>query len=153
MNRNSGFALNTSRMRVVVGIVVEVLMHAAVLDEHEVARLPVEALAVVDVVAAPLEHVEHGAVHMSVLLAVGAGRVDLDMRLDRLGDAAASGLMTCLPKTAGHPSTARFLMNRRAVARAALGEVAVGAFSARTKVRFFVQRSQISSSSWVWSGG
>ena len=42
MNRNSGFALNTSRIASFVGIVVEVLMHAAVLDDHHVAGLPLE---------------------------------------------------------------------------------------------------------------
>src|SRR6185312_17085389 len=67
-------------------IVVEVLMDAAVLDDHHVAGLPGDVLAVVHVVAAALEHVEHGAVQVAVLLSVGARRVDLDMGLDRLRD-------------------------------------------------------------------
>src|SRR5262245_24609300 len=72
--------------RLVLGVVIEVLVHAAVLHEHHVAGLPGNVPAVMDVVAASLEHVEAGAVEMAVLLAIGAGRVDLDMRLDRLGD-------------------------------------------------------------------
>src|SRR5487761_136545 len=78
--------LERQQVRVVVGIVVEMLVHAAVLDQHEVARLPVEPLAVVDVVAATLEHVEHGAVHVSMLLSMSARCVDLDVGLDRLRD-------------------------------------------------------------------
>ena len=62
------------------------LMHAAVLDEHDVARLPRNMPAVMDVVAAALEDIEHGAVQMPVLLAVGARRIGLDMGLDRLRD-------------------------------------------------------------------
>ena len=73
MNRNSGFALNTSRIASSFRIVVEVLVHAAVLDEHDVAGLPVDVPAVMDVVAVALEHVEHRAVEMAVLLAGGAG--------------------------------------------------------------------------------
>src|SRR5215813_6594486 len=80
------FGLEHQQDRLVLGVVVEVLVHAAVLHEHDVAGLPWDVPAVVDVVAAPLEHVEAGAVEMAVLLPVRAGCVDLDMRLDRLGD-------------------------------------------------------------------
>ncbi len=37
-----------------------------------------------DVVTAALEHVEHGAVEVPVLLAIGAGRIAFDVGLDRL---------------------------------------------------------------------
>src|ERR1700730_17960143 len=62
------------------------LMYASALDNHDLARLPVDAPAVVNIVAATLEHVKAGTVQMAVLLAVGARGIDLDMRLDRLHD-------------------------------------------------------------------
>ena len=83
--------------RLVVGVVVEVLMDAAVLDDHDVAGLPVDAAAVMDVMAAAFEHIEHGAVQVAVLLAVGAGRIGLDMRLDRLRDGRRLRIDECLP--------------------------------------------------------
>src|SRR5262249_32117866 len=52
------FRLEHQQDRLVLGIIVEVLMHAAVLDDHDVAGLPVDAAAVVDVVAAALDHVK-----------------------------------------------------------------------------------------------
>src|SRR5262249_53435765 len=57
-----------------------------VLHDHDVARLPRDVAAVVHVVAAALEHVEHRAVEVAMLLAVGARRIGLDMRLQRLDD-------------------------------------------------------------------
>src|SRR6266446_628789 len=60
------------------------LVHTGALDDHHVARFPVDAAAVMDVVAAAFEHVEHGAVEVPVLLAVGAGCVAFDVGLDRL---------------------------------------------------------------------
>src|SRR5262249_9943310 len=84
------FGLENQQDRFVVGIVVEVLVHASALHDHHVARLPVDPAAIVDVVAAPLEHVEHRAVEMAVLLPVGAGRIALDMGLDRLNDVGRS---------------------------------------------------------------
>src|SRR5262249_48872726 len=68
----------------VVGVVVEMLMYARAFDDHDIARLPLDAAAVMDIVTAALEHIEHGAVEMPMLLAVGAGRIAFDMGLDRL---------------------------------------------------------------------
>ena len=89
--------LHHQQDRLVVGIVVEMLMDAAILDDHHVAGLPLDAPPVMHVMAVALEDLEHGAVHMAVLLAEGAGAIGLDMRLDRLRDHRACGLMTCLP--------------------------------------------------------
>ena len=86
MNRNSGFALNTNRMAGFLLVVVEVLMHAGVLHQHHVAGLPFHVAAVVHVVAVALEHVEHRAVEMAVLLAGVERRVALDVQFDRLHD-------------------------------------------------------------------
>src|ERR1019366_9803715 len=61
-------------------------MHAAILDNHDVTGLPIDPFAVMDVMAAAFEDVEHGAVQVTVLLPVSARCIDLDMRLDRLGD-------------------------------------------------------------------
>ena len=72
--------------RLFLRIVVEVLVDAAVLDDHHVARLPGNVPAVVHVMAAALEYVEHRAVEVAVLLAVGTRRIGLDMRLHRLDD-------------------------------------------------------------------
>src|SRR5262245_50364285 len=60
------------------------LVHARAFHDHHVARFPVDAAAVVDVMAAAFEYIEYGAVEMPVLLAVGAGRVAFDVGLDRL---------------------------------------------------------------------
>ena len=78
--------LEHQQHRLFVRRVVEVLMHAAVLDQHHVAGLPRNMAAVVHVMAVALEHVEHRAVEMAVLLAGGARRVGLDVRFDRLRD-------------------------------------------------------------------
>src|SRR3984957_1511998 len=108
--------------------VVEVLMHAAVLDQHHVAGLPFDPPPVVHVVAVPLEHVEHRAVEMAVLLAAGLGRVSLDMGLDRLDDggglraddALAVHLRPTLPGHVGGGIDPRLIHQR-------LVKVAVGA--------------------------
>jgi hypothetical protein len=65
--------------RLLLGIVVEMLVHAAVLDDHHIAGFPRNVAAIVHVVAPALEHVEHRAVEMPVLLAVGARGIGLDM--------------------------------------------------------------------------
>src|SRR5215472_8554859 len=54
---------------ILVLVVIEMLVHAAVLDQHHVAGLPFDVAAVMDVVAVALEHVEHRAIEMTVLLA------------------------------------------------------------------------------------
>ena len=72
--------------RLVFRIVVQMLVDAGVLDDEGIARFSVEALAVMDVVAFALQHIENGAIHMTVALAVAAGREAVDMGLDRLGN-------------------------------------------------------------------
>ncbi len=67
-------------------IVVQVLMHAGVFDDQRVARLPIEAAAVMDIVALAFEHIEYGAVHMAVPLAVTARREAVDVAFDGLCD-------------------------------------------------------------------
>ena len=52
--------------RLVLRVVVEMLVDAGVLDDQRVAGFPVEAAAVMDVVALALEHIEDGAVHVAV---------------------------------------------------------------------------------------
>src|SRR6185437_11448711 len=76
--------LHDEEDRLVVGIVVEMLMNAAILDDHHIARLPVDAAPIMHVVAIAFQHIEHGAVHMPVLLPEGAWPIGLDMRFDRL---------------------------------------------------------------------
>src|SRR5262249_24978663 len=49
-----------------------------------VAGLPRNMTAVVHVVAVALEYIEHRAVEVAVLLPIGAGRIGLNVRLDRL---------------------------------------------------------------------
>jgi hypothetical protein len=49
---------------------------------RDVAGLPIDAPPVMDIVAAPLDDVEHGAVQMPVLLAVRTRPVSLDMGFD-----------------------------------------------------------------------
>src|SRR4051794_31238462 len=96
------------------------LMHAAVLDDHHIAGLPGNMPAVMDVMAAALDHVEHRAVEMPVLLPVSARRVDLDMRLDRLrhvgvrraDDVLAVELRAALPWTFARRIDARLLHQR-----------------------------------------
>src|SRR3981189_3558843 len=57
--------------------VIEVLMHAAVLDQHHVAGLPGNLAAVVDVIVVALQDIEHRAVEVAMLLTAGLGRVGL----------------------------------------------------------------------------
>ena len=60
------------------------LVHAAVLDDQRIAGFPWKRTAVMHVVALALQHEEHRAVHMAVLLAVAAGGKALHMGFDRL---------------------------------------------------------------------
>src|SRR5262249_16398462 len=127
--QEQGLRLEHQQDRLVLGVVVEVLVHAAVLDEHHVTGLPRNVAAVVHVVAAALEHVEAGAVEVAVLLAVGARRVDLDVGLDRLGDVGvlrADGVLAVLAGTALPRHVGRRVDPRRL--EQLLVEVAVGAF-------------------------
>ena len=52
---------------------IEVLMHASVFHEHHIARAPLETLAIVNIIAAPLENIEDGTVEMPMLLAGSLG--------------------------------------------------------------------------------
>src|SRR4051812_5216295 len=66
-------------------------MHAAGFDDHDVAGLPIDAAAVMNVIAAPFDDEEHGAVQMAVLLAEGTGTIGFDMRLDGLANRCRAG--------------------------------------------------------------
>ena len=129
MNRNSGLALNTSRIASSFGIVVEMLVDAAVLDDHHVAGLPGNVPAVVHVVAAALEHVEHRAVEVAVLLAVGAGRIGLDVRFHRLDDGGGLRADDALAELAGAALPRHLLRGIDALLlEQRLVEMAIGAF-------------------------
>src|SRR5215471_2346019 len=112
-----------------VGIVVEVLMHATVLDDHHIASLPRDVAAVVYVVAAALEHVEHRAVEVAVLLAEGARRVGLDVRFHRLDDGGGLRADHALAELAG-PALPRHLVRGidALLFEQRLVEMAIGAF-------------------------
>jgi len=60
------------------------LVHAAVLDDQCVASLPVMALAVMHIMALALQHEEHRAIHVAMLLTVTSGRVHVEISFDRL---------------------------------------------------------------------
>src|SRR5271156_3439254 len=49
-------------------VIVEVLVHAGILDQHDVTGLPLHITAVMHVMAVALEYVEHRAVEMAVFL-------------------------------------------------------------------------------------
>src|SRR6185503_13721751 len=68
-----GLGLDDERARGPGGARVEVLVHAVVVHDGDVARLPVVADAVVDLVALAVEDVEGGLVYVAVLLALPAG--------------------------------------------------------------------------------
>src|SRR5262249_43702531 len=70
---------------------VEVLVHAIVMHDRDIAGLPVVARAVVDFVARAIENVEGGLVHMAVLLSLCARGIFLEVKVQRLG-AAVLGL-------------------------------------------------------------
>src|SRR5262249_59664362 len=92
-------------------------------------RLPRNVPAVVHVMAAALEHVEHRAVEMTVLLAVGARRIGLDMRLHRLNDRGGLRTDDALAELAGAALPGHLLRRVDALLlEQRLVEVAVGAF-------------------------
>src|SRR5262249_29799644 len=70
---------------------VEVLVHAIVMHDRDVAGLPVVARAVVDFVARAIEHVEGRLVYMAVLLSLCTASIFFEMNVERLG-AAVLGL-------------------------------------------------------------
>ena len=121
--------LEHQQHRFVFRIVVEVLMHAPRFDDHDVAGLPVDAPAVVDVVAAPLDNEEHSAIQVAVLLAEGAGAIGFDVGLDRLADGGGARrnaglavmLRPALPGLVAEGEHARLIEQ-------VLGQFAVGAF-------------------------
>ena len=81
MNMNIGFVLITSARAGLSGLGVEVLVHAVVVHDRDVARLPVVAHAVVDLVALAVEDVERRLVDVAVLLRLAAGRVLLEVQM------------------------------------------------------------------------
>src|SRR5262245_42058033 len=85
--------------------------------------------AVVDVVPAALEHVEHGTVEMAVLLAIGARRVSLDVRFHRLDDAGRLRADHALAELTG-TALPRHVTRRidPLLLQQSLVEVAIGAF-------------------------
>src|SRR5262249_14842201 len=70
---------------------VEVVVHASVMHDRDIAGLPVVARAVVDFVARAIENVEGRLVHMAVLLSLCARGIFLEVNVQRLG-AAVLGL-------------------------------------------------------------
>src|SRR5665213_323217 len=66
---------------------IEMLVHAIVVDDRDVARLPVVPDAVVHLVALAVEDVERRLVHVAVLLRARARTVVLEMEVESLGDA------------------------------------------------------------------
>src|SRR4030088_1127571 len=105
------------------------LVHAAAFHDHDVARLPLNMPPVMDVVAAALQDVEDRAVEVAVLLPVGAGRVDLDMGLDRLRDVGGAGCddMLAVERRAALPGMMARGIDARLLQQA-LVDVAIGAF-------------------------
>src|SRR2546423_3377181 len=65
-------------------------MHAAILDKHHIAGFPLDALAIVDVMAAALDDEEAGGIEVSVLLAIRTRCIGLDMAFDGLRDLGGS---------------------------------------------------------------
>src|SRR5262249_104165 len=63
---------------------VEVLVNAVVMDDRDVARLPVVPNAVVNFVAGTIENVKCRFVDVSVLLSLAAGGIFLEMNVQRL---------------------------------------------------------------------
>ncbi len=72
--------------RFLVLVIVQMLVNAGVLDQKGIARFPVQAFPVVNVVALAFEDVEHRGIHVAVLLAVAVRGKDIEVRLDRLCD-------------------------------------------------------------------
>ena len=85
------FCLEHQQHRFIFRIVVEMLMHAAGLDNHDVTGLPVDAAAVMDVIAAALQDKEHRAVEMAVLLPERTRAIGFNMGFDRLADGSRAG--------------------------------------------------------------
>src|SRR6516165_2351653 len=104
-------------------------MDATVLDDHHVAGLPGDMAAVVHVMAAALEHVEHSAVEVAVLLPVSPRRVGLDMRFHRLDDGGRLRADHALAELAG-AALPRHVAGRidPLLLEQRLVEVAIGAF-------------------------
>ncbi len=82
-----GLGLDDERARRLVLGRVEMLVHAIIVHDGDVARLPVIANAVVNFVAFAVENVESCLVHMAVLLRRSAGRIFFQMHVEGLRDA------------------------------------------------------------------
>src|SRR5258706_2336282 len=124
------FGLEHQKDRLVVGVVVEVLMHAAVLDEHHIAGLPLDAAPVMDVMAASLDDVEAGRVQMPMLLAIGARGISLDMRFDRLRDLRGGARRDDMLAIEVRPALPGHALGRddTRLVQELFGQMAVGAF-------------------------
>src|SRR6185503_16014369 len=79
--------LDHQRPRRLVLAGIEMLVHAVVVDDRDVARLPVVAHAVVDLVADAVEDVERRLVDVAVLLRAATGPVLLEVQMEHLRDA------------------------------------------------------------------
>ena len=62
-------------------------MYTVVVYDRHIARLPVIAHAVVNLVTGAIENIECRFIHMAVLLGFSAGAVFLQMQMQGLGDA------------------------------------------------------------------
>src|SRR5678810_898271 len=78
--------LDDQRARRLVLAGVEVLVHAVVMHDRDVAGLPVVAHAIVDLVADAVEDVERRLVDMAMLLRLAPGPVFLEVQVKRLRD-------------------------------------------------------------------
>ena len=84
MNMNIGLVFSTSARAGLARVGVEMLVHAVVVHDRDVARLPVVAHAVVDLVARAVEDVERRLVDVAVLLRFSARPVFLEVEVERL---------------------------------------------------------------------
>lgn len=73
-----------------VGIVIKVLVHAAIFYQHDVVGFPLDATAIVNIVSAAFDHEEDRTVKMPMFLPIGARRIGLDMGFDRLGNLSSA---------------------------------------------------------------
>src|SRR5918997_10199 len=104
----------TTFLRLALRVGAEVLVHAVVVHDGDVARLPVVADAVVDLVALAVEDVEGGLVDVPVLLRRAARTILLEMDMEHLADAvlrldvvAAVGLRAAHETDVGRPPPPR----------------------------------------------
>ena len=95
------FGFEDHDARFVIGIAIDVLMHAAVLDDARIACFPVVALAIVNVVPLAFQNIKDRAVHMPMLLPMRSWGKHINMRLNRLRDRRALRVDNILAKFCG----------------------------------------------------